>query len=192
VIKLIVGLGNPGQKYAKNRHNAGFLLLDKLIKIESGEFSLQSRFLGDLAEVITSANKLYLLKPNTFMNRSGQSVSLVMKYFKILPEEVLVVHDELDFSVGMMKLKFSGGHGGHNGLRDIISAMGTKDFVRLRLGIDRPRESEMVADYVLSDFSKLEAQKIDDMLAEIIKKVLALCTEGYQGVMRDINSRKSY
>jgi PTH1 family peptidyl-tRNA hydrolase len=190
VIRLIVGLGNPGQKYAKTRHNAGFLLLNELVKIEDGEFSLQSRFLGSLAELVTSAGKLYLLKPNTFMNRSGQSVSLVMKYFKILPEEVMVVHDELDFSVGMMKLKFSGGHGGHNGLRDIVSAIGTKDFVRLRLGIDRPRESSMLANYVLSDFSKLEAQKIDDVLAEFIQKVPQLCSGGYQSVMNEINSRK--
>lgn len=190
MIRLIVGLGNPGQKYAKTRHNAGFLLLDELVKVEGGDFSLQSRFLGSLAEVMTSAGKVLLLKPNTFMNRSGQSVSLVMKYFKVLPEEVLVVHDELDFSVGMMKLKFSGGHGGHNGLRDIVSALGTKDFVRLRLGIDRPRESKMVADYVLSDFSKLDLQKIDAVMAEFIQKVPSLCSDGYQSVMNEVNTQK--
>ncbi len=190
MIRLIVGLGNPGQKYAKTRHNAGFLLLDELVRIAGGEFSLQSRFVGSLAELVTPEGKLYLLKPNTFMNRSGQSVSLVMKYFKILPEEVLVVHDELDFSVGSMKLKFSGGHGGHNGLRDIVSAMGTRDFVRLRLGIDRPIESKMVADYVLSDFSKQEAQKLEDVLSDFIRKFPQLCSDGYQSVMNEINSQK--
>lgn len=190
MIRLIVGLGNPGQKYAKTRHNAGFLLLDELIKAEGGEFSLQSRFLGSLAELVTSSGKVYFLKPNTFMNRSGQSVSSVMKYYKILPEEILVVHDELDFLVGDMKLKFSGGHGGHNGLRDIISAISTKDFVRLRLGIGRPKESSKVADYVLSDFSKLDAQKIDDMFMRFMQKFPQLCSEGYQSAMNEINSSK--
>jgi len=189
VIKLVVGLGNPGQKYAKTRHNAGFLLLDELVKIEGADFSLQSRFLGSLAEVVTSAGKVYLLKPNTFMNRSGQSVTLVMKYFKILPEEVLVVHDELDFSVGSMKLKFSGGHGGHNGLRDIIAALGGKDFLRLRIGIDRPVSAKLVADYVLSNFSKQDEEKIEGLIARFASKFLLLCSGDYHVVMNEINSQ---
>jgi len=189
VIKLIVGLGNPGQKYSKTRHNAGFLLLDDLVKMEGGEFSLQSRFLGNVAELASSARKVYLLKPNTFMNRSGQPVSLVMKYFKILPEEILVVHDELDFSVGMMKLKFSGGHGGHNGLRDIISAIGTKDFARLRLGIGRPNQSKDVANYVLSDFSKNDMHEIDVLASDFTSSFSKLCSEGYHSLMNEINSK---
>jgi len=189
VIKLVVGLGNPGQKYSKTRHNAGFLLLDELARIEGGEFSLQSRFLGSLAEVVTSVGKVYLLKPNTFMNRSGQSVALVMKYFKILPEEILVVHDELDFSVGSMKLKFSGGHGGHNGLRDIIAALGDKDFLRLRIGIDRPANAKLVADYVLSNFSKQDAEKFEGLIVRFASKFLLLCSGDYHIVMNEINSQ---
>jgi len=154
VIKLIVGLGNPGQKYSKTRHNAGFLLLDELVCSENVIFSAQSRFLGELAEISRGGDKVYLLKPATFMNRSGQAVSAVMKYYKILPEEVLVVHDELDFDPGVLKLKLGGGHGGHNGLRDIIAATGSKGFLRLRVGIGRPQGSRAVADYVLSDFSR--------------------------------------
>jgi len=168
VIKLIIGLGNPGQKYSKNRHNAGFLLLDSLAAAEGAGFSLQSRFFGELAEISKEGCKLYLLKPSTYMNRSGQAVSSVMKYYKIKPEEVLVVHDELDFGVGILKLKSDGGHGGHNGLRDIIASIGVKNFLRLRVGIGRPQGAKAVADYVLSDFSKNDLELVmsglDDFL----------------------------
>lgn len=190
MIKLIVGLGNPGHKYQRTRHNVGFLLLDELAYGERVEFSLQSRFFGILSEVMTAQGKVYLLKPNTFMNRSGQSVSSVMKYFKITAKEVLVIHDELDFSVGSMRLKFSGGHGGHNGLRDIISALGTKDFVRLRIGIDRPAVSSLVADYVLSDFSKSDAKEIDSLFIDFISRLPILYKEGYEALMQEINIKK--
>jgi len=190
VIKLIVGLGNPGQEYQRTRHNVGFLLLDELASSEGVDFSLQSRFFGSLAEVMTEQGKVYLLKPNTFMNRSGQSVSSVMKYFKITPKEILIVHDELDFSVGEMKLKFSGGHGGHNGLRDIISALASKDFLRLRLGIDRPVASSLVADYVLSDFSKSDAKDIEQLFRDFISRLPILYKEGYESLMQEINAKK--
>jgi len=190
VIKLIVGLGNPGKKYQRTRHNVGFLLLDELARSEGIDFTLQSRFFGSLAEVVTEKGKIYLLKPNTFMNRSGQSVSSVMKYFKITSEEILVIHDELDFSVGSMKLKFSGGHGGHNGLRDIISALDTKDFVRLRLGIDRPSSSSLVADYVLSDFPKADVKNIEMLFFDFISRLPALYKEGYESLMQEINIKK--
>ena len=190
VIKLIVGLGNPGQEYQRTRHNVGFLLLDELASSEGVDFSLQSRFFGSLAEVMTEQGKVYLLKPNTFMNRSGQSVSSVMKYFKITPKEILIVHDELDFSVGEMKLKFSGGHGGHNGLRDIISALASKDFLRLRLGIDRPVAPSLVADYVLSDFSKSDAKDIEQLFSDFISRLPILYKEGYESLMQEINAKK--
>jgi len=154
VIRLIVGLGNPGQKYLKTRHNAGFLLLDEILSQCGGDFSAKPSFLGCLAEVNESSHKVYLLRPSTYMNRSGQSVQAVMKYFKIKPEEVLVIHDELDFLPGQIKFKLGGGHGGHNGLRDIIAAINGRDFLRLRVGIGRPSGSKAVVDYVLSDFSK--------------------------------------
>ncbi|MCF7969602.1 MAG: aminoacyl-tRNA hydrolase [Methylococcaceae bacterium] len=189
MIRLIVGLGNPGQKYSKTRHNAGFLLLDQLISSGGGGFSVQSRFLGELAEISKGMHRFYLLKPSTFMNRSGQSVSAVMKYYKIRPEEVMVVHDELDFDLGVLKLKVGGGHGGHNGLRDIIAAIGTKDFLRLRVGIGRPRSAMSVADYVLSDFSKLEFELIASKFSSFLPLIPSLVAGDVDSAMHELHSQ---
>lgn len=188
MIKLLVGLGNPGQKYTKTRHNAGFLLLDELAKERVLSFSRQVRFFGDLAEINTGLEKLYLLKPGTFMNRSGQSVSAVMKYYKIKPEEILVVHDELDFDVGVVKLKSGGGHGGHNGLRDIIASLGVKGFNRLRVGIGRPRPGMQVADYVLSDFPKSDLSCVTELYVDFINYLPLLQAGDYEGVMQKLHS----
>ncbi len=156
MIKLIVGLGNPGRQYEKTRHNAGFLFLDRLV-FESGcDWVSESRFDGLLAEVGVAGGKVMLLKPSTFMNRSGQAVGKVARYYKLAPEEILVVHDELDFDVGVVRLKKDGGHAGHNGLRDIIAHLGSKEFYRLRIGIGRPPVGKVVADFVLSGPSKVE------------------------------------
>ena len=160
MIKLIVGLGNPGQQYEKTRHNAGFLFMDSLATERSSTWSNKPDFQGHIAECNIVGGKVLLLKPQTFMNRSGQSVGKVARYYKFMPEEILVVHDELDFGAGMVKLKKDGGHAGHNGLRDIIANLGTKDFYRLRLGIGRPVGSMAVVDYVLSAPSKTDWQLI--------------------------------
>lgn len=156
MIKLIVGLGNPGRQYEKTRHNAGFLFLDKVAAELGGTWSKEAKFYGVLSEVSLATNKVMLLKPETFMNRSGASVAGVARYYKLIPEEILVVHDELDFEVGAVRLKKDGGHAGHNGLRDIISALGARDFYRLRIGIGRPVLGSVVADFVLSEPSKRE------------------------------------
>ncbi|GAW85073.1 peptidyl-tRNA hydrolase, PTH1 family [Bathymodiolus platifrons methanotrophic gill symbiont] len=189
MIKLLVGLGNPGQRYQKTRHNAGFLLLDELAREKAVTFSKEVRFFGDLAEVNLSVGKLYLLKPATFMNRSGQSVSSFMKYYKINPEEVLVVHDELDFEVGTLKLKSGGGHGGHNGLRDIIASLGVKDFKRLRVGIGRPKPGMQVADYVLSDFSKTDVQHVKELFYNFFNYLSLLQGGDYELAMQELHSR---
>ncbi len=162
MIKLIVGLGNPGRQYEKTRHNAGFLFLDALA-IELGcAWANESRFQGLFAEGSVASGKVMLLKPDTFMNRSGLSVGKVARYYKLLPEEILVVHDELDFNPGIVKLKKDGGHAGHNGLRDIIAHLGAKEFYRLRLGIGRPPAGKVVADFVLSSPSKPEWELLID------------------------------
>ena len=186
MIKLLVGLGNPGQKYSKTRHNAGFLLLDELAKNKGVVFSRQARFFGDLAEFNSGSAKVYLLKPSTFMNRSGQSVSSVMKYYKLKPEEIRVVHDELGFDVGTLRLKSEGGHGGHNGLRDIIASLGVKNFKRLRVGIGRPGSGKVVADYVLSDFSKSDLQQVKELFFDFIKYVPLLLGGDYDAVTREL------
>jgi len=150
VLKVVVGLGNPGAKYEKTRHNAGFVFLDHLASMYGVGWSLQSRFQGALAECVIGGQRLVLLKPQTFMNLSGVSVGGVLRYYKFQPSELLVIHDELDLPEGVIRLKRDGGHAGHNGLKDIISHIATRDFYRLRVGIGRPSAGSDVANYVLS------------------------------------------
>jgi len=150
VIRLVVGLGNPGSQYEKTRHNAGFIFVDNFAAEYGGKWADSSQFHGLVAECHVANIKLILLKPLTYMNRSGLAVASLMRYYKINPEEVLVAHDELDLPVGEIKLKRDGGHAGHNGLRDIMAHLSSKDFYRLRIGIDRPAQGANVADYVLS------------------------------------------
>ena len=154
MIKLIVGLGNPGQQYEKTRHNAGFLLLDQLVDSCGAVWSNESKFQGCVATGVIGGSKVIFLTPQGFMNRSGLSVGLVSRYYKFAVDEVVVVHDELDLSAGVIKLKKGGGHAGHNGLRDIIANLSEKDFYRIRVGIGRPSSGKKVADFVLSNPSK--------------------------------------
>lgn len=161
MIKLVVGLGNPGQQYEKTRHNAGFWFVDDVV---SGSWQKSAKFHGEVSEEFFSAYKVLFLKPTTFMNRSGQAVGEMARYYNIEPNQILVVHDELDFEVGMAKLKQGGGHAGHNGLKDIIAHLGSKDFFRLRIGIDRPRVGASVSEYVLSAPSKNEREQIQNAM----------------------------
>lgn len=177
MLKLIVGLGNPGRQYEKTRHNAGFWFLEGLAADRGGNWSHDAKFQGDLSSVSIEGVRVVLLKPATFMNRSGQAVGSLARYFKIRPEEILVVHDELDFEAGRIKLKAGGGHAGHNGLKDIVSHLGSKEFCRLRIGIGAPPENQSVSDYVLSDPSKADKGKIDSAI-QAGYDVLGLLVEG--------------
>jgi peptidyl-tRNA hydrolase, PTH1 family len=188
VIKLIVGLGNPGRQYEKTRHNAGFLFLDRLAIQYGGVWLKEARFQGYLTEGFLAANKVLLLKPETFMNRSGYSVGSVARYYKLLPEEILVVHDELDFNVGVVRLKKEGGHAGHNGLRDIIAQLGSRDFYRLRVGIGRPAPGKVVADYVLSEPSKSDWTAIDAAFDDVMRYMPDIVANDIAVVMNKINS----
>jgi PTH1 family peptidyl-tRNA hydrolase len=188
MIKLIVGLGNPGRQYEKTRHNAGFLFLDGLVSDMGCCWLHDSRFQGQYAECSIAMQKVILLKPETFMNRSGQSVAGIARYYKILPDEILVVHDDLDFNAGVIRLKKDGGHAGHNGLRDIIAHLGSKEFFRMRVGIGRPRDAKLVADFVLSSPSKNE---MDLILAgfDLINTMLSQIVSGdMTAVMNKLNS----
>ena len=157
-IKLIVGLGNPGDKYEATRHNAGFWFIDAIAAQTNSKLALDAKMFG----IVGKLNQdVWLLKPNTFMNGSGKAVAALANYYKILPNEILVIHDELDLPAGSAKLKFGGGHGGHNGLRDIHVALGTADYWRLRLGIDHPgpsspNKANEVVNYVLKAPNKAE------------------------------------
>ncbi|MGY0399626.1 MAG: aminoacyl-tRNA hydrolase [Ostreibacterium sp.] len=183
-IRLIVGLGNPGDKYIKTRHNAGFWLLDNL----SSHFSFDKKFNADTAEIVIAGKKIYLLKPLTFMNLSGDAVQKAQKFYKIPSSLMLVAHDELDFPPGICKLKKGGGHGGHNGLRDIITKTKSRDFVRLRIGIDHPGDVQQVADYVLKPPSKRDGQVIENSLIEATRAIDTLIEKGIEAAMLKLHS----
>ncbi|MBY0445297.1 MAG: aminoacyl-tRNA hydrolase, partial [Burkholderiales bacterium] len=148
-IKLIVGLGNPGSDYAQTRHNAGFWWVDEVAKDANASLRHDNKFHGLAAKARLHGSDFWLLEPQTFMNRSGLSVVALAQFYKILPAEILVVHDELDIPAGQIKLKQGGGNGGHNGLKDIQAHLGTPDFWRLRVGIGHPGNKAEVANFVL-------------------------------------------
>ncbi|WP_299640736.1 aminoacyl-tRNA hydrolase [uncultured Ruegeria sp.] len=161
-MKLFVGLGNPGQKYARNRHNIGFMAVDRIAE-DHGFGPWKSKFQGEISEGRLGSEKILLLKPQTFMNRSGQTVGEAMRFYKLDSTDVVVFHDELDLAPGKVRVKAGGGHAGHNGLRSIHDHIGAA-YDRVRLGIGHPGRKEMVSAYVLSDFAKSEADWLDDVL----------------------------
>jgi PTH1 family peptidyl-tRNA hydrolase len=166
-IRLIVGLGNPGSDYENTRHNAGFWLADHLADDLRAHFNLEKSFFGFVAKARHAGENVLLVKPTTYMNRSGQSVGALARFYKLAPEQVLVLHDELDLMPGQVKLKQGGGHAGHNGLKDIQSALGSPNFWRLRLGIGHPRTlglAQQVADFVLHPPRRDEQTEIDEVI----------------------------
>ena len=167
---LFAGLGNPGDKYANNRHNIGFMVAD-LIAENNSYPPFRSKFRGDftqgwLGSSVESSLKTGVLKPLTFMNESGQSVAAAAKFFKIEPERIIVFHDELDLEPGKIRVKFGGGNAGHNGLKSIQSHLGTPNFWRVRIGIGHPGDKSRVSDYVLSDFTKAEEKWLEPLLED--------------------------
>ncbi len=169
MIKLVVGLGNPGSEYSKTRHNAGFWFVDELAGRFNCRFSAESRFHGETARIASAGVDCRLLKPLTFMNESGRAVQAMLDYFKINSDEILVAHDEIDLESGIVRLKCGGGHGGHNGLRDIFSKTGEKNFLRLRIGVGHPGSKDAVTPHVLgnpgSEDKKLIDMAIDDAVS---------------------------
>lgn len=160
-IRLIVGLGNPGREYETTRHNAGYWWVDELARLQNLSFKSEAKFHGLTARGQLHGHEMLLLKPQTFMNVSGRAVGALAQFYKIAPAEMLVVHDELDLPPGVARLKLGGGHGGHNGLKDIITHLGSKDFWRLRLGIGHPGDRTDVAGYVLNDPRREERELIN-------------------------------
>lgn len=164
-MKLIVGLGNPGTKYAGNRHNIGFMAVDR-IAADHGYSPWKSKHQGEVSEGRFGSERAVLLKPTTYMNNSGQSVQAAMRFYKLEPADVIVLHDEIDLAPGKVRHKQGGGHAGHNGLRSIHAHIGP-DYARLRLGVGHPGQKERVPGYVLSDFAKADADWLDDVLRGI-------------------------
>ncbi len=176
-IKLIVGLGNPGRDYEATRHNAGFWWVDEFARKHNANFKTDSKFHGLVARTNLHGNDVHLLKPQTFMNVSGRSVVALALFYKILPDQILVVHDELDLPPGSAKLKLGGGHGGHNGLKDIIAHLGSKEFWRLRVGIGHPGDRADVVNFVLNAPRKEEQGLIEDAMQRA-QDVAPLVVEG--------------
>jgi len=187
-LKLIAGLGNPGVQYQKTRHNAGFWFVDGIADRLNVDFRPEAAFQGELARLEYGGNTVLLLKPATYMNHSGRSVGSVLRYFKINPAEMLVAHDELEFLPGVVRLKVAGGHGGHNGIRDIIAQTGSADFARLRIGIGRPPDKSRVSQYVLENPGKTEAGQIAAAIDRVMDHAEAMLDGHIQKVMNSLNA----
>jgi peptidyl-tRNA hydrolase, PTH1 family len=184
---LVVGLGNPGREYARNRHNVGYLVADELARRHGG--SWRSKFSGQLAEIRLDGHKVALLKPETFMNESGRAVSAAARFYKLEPDEVLVIHDEGDFDLGRLELKVGGGLGGHNGLRSVAQHLKTQDFLRLRIGVGRPERGDRrpLADYVLSNFEPHD--DADALVNRAADAVEQLDADGLERAQAAVNRR---
>ena len=184
-MKLIVGLGNPGKKYDGTRHNVGFAVIDSLAKGPDVE-SFQDRFDGEVAEWRGNSEKVLLFKPDTFMNLSGRAVREALDYYKATPADVLVVCDDINLPLGKLRFRARGTHGGHNGLRDIQSHLGTTEYSRLRIGVDAPPEDGAV-DHVLGRFRPSERPVINEAVAEAVQGVVLWVREGIEPCMNQYN-----
>jgi peptidyl-tRNA hydrolase, PTH1 family len=188
VIKLIVGLGNPGPDYARTRHNAGFWLVDELARRHGGTFRHEGKHQAELARVRMNGDDIWLMKPLTYMNRSGGPVSSVLGFYKIAPAQMLVAHDEIDLPSGTIRLKEAGGAGGHNGVRDLISAQG-EGFWRLRIGVGHPGVKNEVVDFVLTHAGKEEQRIIDETIVAGADAIEVMLRDGAQIAMNKLHSR---
>ncbi len=169
-IECVIGLGNPGSKYAETRHNAGFWFVDALARDHGVTLRAEKKFSGEVARLRTAAGDCWLLKPMTYMNHSGRAIAALGNFYRLSPEQMLVAYDELDLDPGTVRLKTGGGHGGHNGMRDVSSALGSRGFHRLRLGIGHPGHKEAVVAYVLSRPGKAEQTMIESGIDEALRQ----------------------
>lgn len=189
-IKLIVGLGNPTAEYEHTRHNAGFWFLDELAWQWKAAFKNEKKFFGDVARVARPEGDVWLLKPDTYMNLSGKAVQALANFYKIQPEEILVVHDELDIDCGAIRFKLGGGNGGHNGLKDIQAKLGTPQFYRLRLGIGHPGEKHLVVGFVLNKPSAAERELIDRAIAKSLRAMDDVMAGWQEDAVRYLHSKQ--
>jgi PTH1 family peptidyl-tRNA hydrolase len=192
-IRLIAGLGNPGPEYEQTRHNAGFWLVDNMAQALGRSLSREARFQALAAKTAIAGREVWLLEPQTFMNRSGQSVGSLARFYKIAADEMLVVHDELDLAPGVARLKKGGSSGGHNGLKDVTAALGTPDYWRLRIGIGHPRQMNLqqaVVDFVLHRPRREEQLLIDEALARSLDVIPALCDGRFEAAMLQLHTTK--
>lgn len=187
-IRLVIGLGNPGERYAQTRHNVGIWFIDQLCQRESAELKLQSKLHGSLAKLPTQPEPIIAFVPDTYMNESGKAVLAVAHYYKILPENILIVHDDLDIDLGVVRLKAGGGHGGHNGLRDIIRLLHSNNFYRLRIGIGHPGHKDRVTGHVLNKPSKHEEHTLLTAIDETMSCVDLLINGNFEQAFQLLHS----
>ncbi|WP_137873737.1 aminoacyl-tRNA hydrolase [Rhodococcus sp. Q] len=184
---LVVGLGNPGPQYEKTRHNVGFMVVDALAARERARFSVHKKSGADAVTIRLAGRQVILAKPRTYMNLSGKPVAALARFFSVDPGNLVVVHDELDLDYGTLRLKMGGGEGGHNGLRSISQALGTKDYLRTRVGIGRPPGRMDPADYVLKPFSTVERKELDLVCEEAVDAVELLLRVGLEAAQNQLH-----
>lgn len=188
-ISLIAGLGNPGAQYEQTRHNAGFWFVDEIARQYGGQFRVESKFNAEICKLNVEGKEIWLMKPQTFMNRSGQAVRALANFYKIPFDQILIAHDELDLDPGVVKLKTGGGHGGHNGLRDLIAQLGDKGFHRLRLGIGHPGDRNQVVDFVLHRPSKDEQIEIERAIDNSVRVLPELMSGDWEKAMHKLHTK---
>jgi peptidyl-tRNA hydrolase, PTH1 family len=186
---LVVGLGNPGSQYAGNRHNLGFMVVDELLR-RCRASSPRAKFGAELVEAELAGERTLFCKPMEFMNVSGQAVARVAQFWKVAPASTVVVYDEIDLPFGQLRLAGGGGHGGHNGVRSLISDWGVADFLRVRVGVGRPAQGRDVAGYLLSDFSRDEQKEVPFLIGEAADATEALVKTGLTAAMNRFNTKK--
>jgi peptidyl-tRNA hydrolase, PTH1 family len=186
---LLIGLGNPGPKYSKNRHNIGFMVIDELARRSRAE-SFRGKFGGELTTGELGGERCVLLKPLEYMNVSGRSVQRTSAFYQIDPKDIVVIHDEIDLPMGTLRVKVGGGHAGHNGLRSIVQDLGSAEFTRVRCGVGRPAGSRPVADFVLDDFSRADEEEAKILIQEAADAVEEIVRKGALLTMNKVNARK--
>ena len=188
-MKLIVGLGNPGSEYAKTRHNVGFMLIDAL----ANEYNVtlwKEKFEAQIAEIYIGTQKVLLVKPQTYMNNSGQAVGPLMRWYKLEPEDVIVAHDDMDIPAGAIRIRKKGSSGGHNGIKSLISHLGSENFARVRLGVGRPLAGWMVVNHVLAPFPQEDKVAVDEAIKYLIPAVECIVKESLDIAMNKYNPKK--
>ncbi len=188
-MRIIAGLGNPGQEYSKTKHNVGFMFIDALAKKLSAD-NWQEKFNADTVQSMIGTDKVLLMKPLTFMNLSGKAVAPAMNWYKIKPQELIVVHDDMDLPVGMIRIRVKGSSGGHNGIKSIISCINSSEFIHVRIGIGHPLPNWQVNNHVLSKFLPEDQKSIDEAIKKLIPAVECIITESVDKAMNKYNPRK--
>ncbi len=187
-MKLIVGLGNPGRQYQRTRHNIGFRVIDELAR-KAGIALSSNKFEGEYGQGAVAGTRTALLKPQTYMNLSGDSVAPAARFYKVEPEDLIVVHDELDLPFGRLQLKKGGGTGGHNGLDSIVDRLGSEEFIRLRVGIGKPETRERVVGHVLGSFAQDESAQVEALTEKAVEAIEAIIQKGLAKAMTEFNRK---